>query len=156
YFRSHGPATIDDFAWWSGLPKKEIRKRLDAVPGLQSESIQQKIYWFATAETQIRSRNAVFLLPAYDEFLISYQDRSAILPEEKFRQVVSTNGIFRPIVVIKGKIAGLWKRTVQKDRVNIEMQAFSALSPQTRRAIDDAARSYGKFIGKPVQTTYVR
>src|SRR5699024_5760655 len=33
YFQSHGPATIDDFYWWSGLTKTDAKKAIKMIKG---------------------------------------------------------------------------------------------------------------------------
>ncbi len=62
-----------------------------------------------------KSCNTVHLLPAFDEYIIAYRDRSASLVFEHHKKAVSDNGIFRPIIVINGRVKGIWKRTVKKD-----------------------------------------
>ncbi|GHT22470.1 hypothetical protein FACS189430_04290 [Bacteroidia bacterium] len=116
YFTSHCPATLADFAWWSGLSMTEARQGMDAVKqDFVAETIGDKTYWIANSfKNSALVAKSVYLLPAFDEYLISYTDRSAALDSEHHRKAVSSNGVFRPIIVVDGKIAGLWKKTQNK------------------------------------------
>ena len=67
----------------------------------------------------------VYLLPAFDEFIISYKDRRAALPFENHIKAVSNNGIFRPVIVVNGQVVGIWKRTTKKDKVMVETDSLN-------------------------------
>ena len=124
YFTSRGPATLQDFVWWSGLPVSESRKALAMIkPDFIDETIDNQIYWFANSfSVSGFDRDLLYLLPAFDEFLISYKDRSASLPFEDQKKAVSSNGIFYPIIVLNGQVIGTWKRTIRKDKVMVEIK----------------------------------
>ncbi len=153
YFTSHGPATVKDFAWWSGLAAADVRKAMElAKPGLISESIGDEQYWFSGQSAGIASNaTSVHLLPAFDEFLISYKDRSSSLSLTHNRKAVSDNGIFRPIIVIDGQVAGLWKRTTKNDRVTIGTGFFHTPTPKQIKLVEAEAQAYGFFIGKKIE-----
>jgi hypothetical protein len=72
YFTTRGPATIDDFAWWSGLTKADAKRGVDAAAAhLEHESIEGRSYWFPAAERSVRSSSpSVHLLPNFDEYFI--------------------------------------------------------------------------------------
>jgi hypothetical protein len=105
YFSSHGPATLNDFTWWSGLSVHEARCALESTGSkFASKEIDGKTYWF----TEINSlpginQEEVYCLPAYDEFLIGYEDRTAVLTYEEFKKTVSNNGIFRPTIIVTAR-----------------------------------------------------
>lgn len=151
YFNSHGPATLSDFNWWSGLSIKDARTALEHVKSqLILETIGEETYWFSTEAVKANVAYEAHLLPAFDEFIISYRDRSAVLEQQHHARAVSTNGIFRPVVVVDGKVRGLWKRTVKKDTVLIEIELFSKLTAQEQQAVNAAAERFGSFLGKKV------
>jgi hypothetical protein len=147
YFTSHGPATLEDFDWWSGLSMTDARRALDMVKAnLSSVGVEGKTYWFAEVETKIKE--TAFLLPAFDEFIISYKDRSATMTFENHKRAVSSNGIFHPTVVVNGETIGTWKRTLKKNVVNIEMNYFATPKPASQTLIEAAAIRYGGFLEK--------
>ncbi len=109
YFSSCCPATLQDFAWWSGLSLIDARIALEMVKAdLVSEMIDSQTYW----------------LPAYDEFLISYKNRTASFLYVNDNKVISSNGIFRPVIVVNGQVAGIWKRTIKNDEVIVKSELF--------------------------------
>jgi hypothetical protein len=116
YFRSHCPATLQDFVWWSGLSLTEAKQGMEAVKSnFFSENINGQTYWIADSFNKIpKMKKATFLLPAFDEYIIAYRDRSAVLSSENFSKAVSSNGIFRPVIVVSGQVVGLWKKSNSK------------------------------------------
>jgi len=154
YFYSHCPATLQDFTWWSGLTAGDARQALQLVQDdLISETIGSQTFWmpgtFMIPEK--RKRPSVHLLPAFDEFVISYADRSAILTRENHRRSVSRNGLFRPVIVVNGQVTGLWKRTIAGDNLNIQTGFFEVHSNTLRNSIASAAKNLGRFMSlKPV------
>jgi hypothetical protein len=153
YFLSHGPATLSDFVWWSGLPVAEARKGLEmSKSALISKTIGSETYWFAGNITiPATLPDSIYLLPAFDEFLISYKNRSAVITLEDHRKAISDNGIFRPVVLVNGQISGLWKRTVKKDTIIIEPEYFRPHNKKEKLLIGKAAETFGHFSGKKVQ-----
>ena len=153
YFSSHGPATLRDFIWWSGLGITEARKALEMIKtGFHQETIGTDIYWFS--EPMKYDRNVtptVHLLPAYDEYLISYANRSAALAVVNNKKTISDNGIFRPVIVINGQVEGLWKRTTIKNLVKIETSHFQLHDPETVNGIKMEASRYGIFLDKKIE-----
>ncbi|MEP7337999.1 MAG: winged helix DNA-binding domain-containing protein [Acidobacteriota bacterium] len=152
YFTSHGPATLQDFIWWSGLAAAEAREGLElAKPHLVQEVIGGQTYWLApsTLVTKDASPTA-YLLPAYDEYTVAYKDRSAVLNPVYARQASTGNGIFNPIIVVDGQVAGTWKRMLKKDTLVITPSPFAKLTKAESRAIAAAASRYGKFLDASV------
>jgi len=155
YFTSHGPATLQDFSWWSGLSLTEAKSAFEQVKGgFTSEQTDGKVYWFDQSLASVsKGIKCTYFLPAYDEFMISYKDRSASLDPSATKATITNNGIFKPIIVIDGKVVGLWKRSIKKHSVLIETQYFNAGPKQQKRAISEAAKRYGEFLGMKVVIT---
>jgi hypothetical protein len=126
YFTSHGPAMAQDFAWWSGLTLADVHQGLDMVKDtLIQETVGDQSYWLAADGPVVKAPSpTAYLLPNYDEYLISYRDsRLAVEPEytELFR---AGNVIFSHFVVIDGRVVGSWKRTFEKKTVVITLRLF--------------------------------
>ena len=153
YFTSHCPATLQDFIWWSGLPITKVRHALEMVKSnFVAEIIGEQTFWLTNSFSISGSFNdSVYLLPAFDEFIISYKDRIASLPSENHVSAVSSNGIFRPIVVIDGQVSGLWKRSFKKDKVILETNMFHSIDSATNSRIEKASIHYGNFVNKKVE-----
>ena len=153
YFVSHGPATLKDFVWWSGLTMADARKGLDSIRSqLTSEVENGQTYWFADSTPARTSSPTVHLLPDYDEFTVGYTNRSAIFDLIHTNKLDSRGSeLAQYIIVLDGRIAGTWKRILKKNHVVIELVRFRTLTEAEDRAITDAAECYGKFLGLPVQ-----
>lgn len=150
YFLSHGPATARDFFWWSNLRAADARRAVEMVrKSLSEETIDGETYLCADAGTLPRTHGAtVHLLPAYDEFLISYKNRTAALAVEHHSKAFSSNGIFRPVIVMDGRVRGLWKRTINKEAVAIEAELFGGAAEGDMKLITKAAGAFAHFLGK--------
>lgn len=118
-------------------------------PTLISETIDSETYWYAEP-VSIPSPlpNSVYLLPAFDEYLISYKNRSAAITIDHHKKAISNNGIFRPVIVVNGQISGLWKRILKKDKVRIELDHFRPHNKNEERLIAKAAETFGLFLEK--------
>ncbi len=117
YFTSHGPATVRDFAWWSGLTVTAATKGLELVKkNFISEDINGQMFWMSDHTSIKIKTQAIYLLPAFDEYLVGYKDRSAALDTKYARDILTTNGIFNPSLIINGKVEGTWKRTIIKTK----------------------------------------
>jgi DNA glycosylase AlkZ-like len=154
YFTSRCPASLQDFIWWSGLPAKVARYALEQVKSVFSpETIDGSTYWFP-ADFIFPSLfpTSVFLLPTYDEFILSYTDRRASIPPglNQYMKVISDRGVFRPLFLVNGQVAGIWKRTIEKDSILVEIQPFSPLDPSIVGLIDLASTHYEFFSGKKI------
>lgn len=150
YFTSHAPATLHDFHWWSGLKMADARAGLEAVqPLLVQETIKDKTYWLPNDFREISTDAPTLqLLPAFDEFLVSYKDRSAALDAGRRVQTITGNGIFKPVIVDNGWVKGIWKRAFPNDKMTLEWAFFEdkhlANSALFRQAAERVARFYGK------------
>ena len=151
YFSSHGPATLRDFVWWSGLSISDARRGLEDIKNtLIAEMIDGQTFWMGSSIMPGESKST-WLLPAFDEFLISYTDRSAAIAIHHQSKAFTTNGIFKPVIVEDGNVTGTWKRTIQKDKIIIETHLFKTKSHAALSRISKAAKPFGKFLGKKVE-----
>jgi hypothetical protein len=156
YFTSHGPATLRDFAWWSGLSVPDSRKALEFTKDeLIFEITGDQTYWFTEKEGCKSSGSGdSFLLPAFDEFLISYRDRTASLHSLHHSKAVSNNGMFFPVIVKDGRVIGTWKRFIKPGYVIIEIDLFNDFKNETNIDIGKAMQQYGTFLQRNTQVIY--
>lgn len=153
YFTSHGPATLQDFVWWSGLSTSDARTGLEmAMPQLAQETIDGRAYWVSTSASQSQTPSpTAYLLPAFDEYLVGYRDRSAVLDPTHVKQTNAGGGMLSPTLVVDGQIAGTWKRTLKKSAVVIMLSLFRQLTKAEGQAAATAAGQYGAFLELPVE-----
>lgn len=149
YFKSRGPATVQDFAKWSGLAVAHARQGLEAVAAqFEQETIDGHTYWFAPLKPLAKTKAPIaHLLSIYDEYISSYKDRSAMVSEAHGAKLQSQGNALSYLVLINGQIVGTWKRTLKKHEVVITLDIFVRLTEAEQHAIALAAQQYGKFLG---------
>lgn len=136
YFTSHGPATMQDFVWWSGLTVKDAKLGVELIDRhLRTELVDEKTYLLQRANSSPQSSaHPAHLLPAYDEYNVAYKHREAGLG---------------PTVIVAGKAVGAWKATISKQMLTIAVTPSRALKKSETQAISQAANRYAGFLGLP-------
>ncbi|MEX2593660.1 MAG: winged helix DNA-binding domain-containing protein [Anditalea sp.] len=159
YFNSHGPATVYDFATWAGLMVTDARKGIEQVrANFEHTSIEGQTYWFPEPIKEASSEinpEEVWLLPAFDEILCGYKDRSAILHSANEKSTLLKNGIICAVIVANGKAAGTWKRVLKKDKVICEHHFFLAPSKALNIGFEQKAEEFSAFLGKKAQISFM-
>ncbi|MDR3058662.1 MAG: winged helix DNA-binding domain-containing protein [Prevotella sp.] len=142
YFQSHGPATLQDFIWWSGLTATECRRAVDLIKDdFIFEVIGEQIYIFHRASVPTKEVNLINLLPAFDEFIVSYKDRKETLHIDHHKKIITSPGIFQPSISKDGKTIGSWRKLPKKE-ISISTEHFYPCSKLTEKLINKAS---GKF-----------
>lgn len=146
YFISHGPATVKDFSWWSGLSLTEAKAGVESIrSSLLSEMVDGDTYWMNAPISPAHGRSTTHFLPAFDEFTVSYTDRTASISPEAAKLAITGYAIFNPTIVLKGQIVGIWKRSFAKAGVVIEQQLFPDVETLAEKPLKAAARRYAQF-----------
>jgi hypothetical protein len=151
YFRSHGPATVRDFVWWSGLPTADAKRGLEIVKA-RHEEVDGRFYWSVGGAPASRARGRlVHLLPIYDEYLVAYRDRDAVPHiSSADEQPAGWRGNFQHALVIGGQVAGTWRTTRNSAGLAVDVTAFRRLTKRERLAVDETAEHYRCFQDCPV------
>lgn len=149
YVTSHGPVTVRDYAWWSGLSMREAKEGLEMVrPVFAREVIDGRTYWFVESQPAgRRPSSSAYLLPNYDEYLIAYKDRGPVIHTASAADgVVRLRDAFFHHLVIDGRLAGSWRRTVKAGRVFIQVAPYQRLTSAAALAVAAARERYGRFM----------
>ena len=165
YFSSHGPATIRDYAWWSGLSIGEARTGVAMVRSvLEEATVDGVTYQFVGSRDYKRGRtddhspHAAHLLPNYDEYLIAYQDRDLAVPRPD--AAAAGQATARPELphhlIVEGRVAGSWRRRMTGRSVALEIALHRSLDQAGSQALGHQADRLSRFLGAPVETIYVR
>jgi hypothetical protein len=150
YFASHGPATAQDFAWWSGLTLTEARRGMALVEErFQRATRAGQTYWFSESPLPLPTlTQTVHLLPQYDEYTVAYKQRAIIrdpaFPNDPFLML-------GPVVVVDGRVMGSWKRARAKDGVTLTITLYRPLDGARRDELERAVERYGQFLGLPAR-----
>lgn len=150
YLLGHGPATIDDFRWWSSLRAADARAGFAAIgdelveesPGLWRHRSQRK----GAAETR-----TVHLLPSFDHYYLGYRDRSHVVTSEGAARM-SRGGFFFNFVAVNGGAVGLWKLTRTKGGYEVTIEPFARLP--SRSAIEHEVADIRRFLEAEVLLSY--
>jgi hypothetical protein len=155
YFFSRGPAGLADFGWWSGLSAADARAGLDMIQSaLVQETIAGKIYWHLKIEPSYPPADQAFFLPGFDEFLVSYKERSASITPEHMPLWTKSGAMFSPTLVLNGQVVGLWKRVIRAKSVLVMAQPFARLSSTHSDLFHSAALRYADFLGKTLELVF--
>jgi hypothetical protein len=156
YFTGHGPATLQDLVWWSGLTVADIKAGIEMVQSkLSQEDIDGATYYFADAA--VRKPSNALLLPVYDEYTVAYKERHLLLDEKAAKSLKQINNlVFTNTVVIDGSVVGVWRRTIKKEKTLIEINPLIKLATAQKEDIEAAAERYGKFIGLKPEVVYTK
>lgn len=138
YFRSHGPASLEDFVWWSGLNVSDCRK---GIAALGDELILEKwkgIHFYIHKDSRSRGfcSGSVLLLPAYDEYLIGYKSRDVVLKEEHRHHAHDNKGIFHHVVALDGEIVGNWHPSKKDGGISIFKEGVTLPEEATIKSLE--------------------
>jgi hypothetical protein len=154
YFATRGPATVQDFAWWSGLTVGDAKRGIEAVDAsFARTTVGTRTFWFTgDAPGSKGMAPAVHLLPNYDEYFIGHKDRSAIGERVAASKISApSDAYFAHLVIVNGQLVGDWKRIPTGRRMTVALRLLAKVTARERRAIDVQAARYGEFIGVPVE-----
>ncbi|MFC8796750.1 winged helix DNA-binding domain-containing protein [Promicromonospora sp. NPDC057138] len=154
YFASRGPATPDDLAWWLGLPKVPVRTAVAALRDARPDTVAEVVIdgkpmlvgrdasgLSGDAAPEIAEPAGVVLVPGFDEIVLGYQDRELVADAEAMRTVVPfTNGVFRPAVLLDGRLVGTWRRAPKRDEAPVEL--VPGIRAPARKAVDAAVAAW--------------
>ncbi|MBE7178845.1 MAG: winged helix DNA-binding domain-containing protein, partial [Mucilaginibacter polytrichastri] len=133
-------------SWWSGLTLGEVRSALDLVRAhLIAEKTGDKIYYLKEAPAPGLKNESTYFLPAFDEFLVGYADRSASLHLKHNKNIITNNGMFFPTIIVNGQVTGLWKKTRIKETTGIEPAYFLKKNALKKSILKEASKQYAAF-----------
>jgi hypothetical protein len=150
YFTSHGPATLQDFAWWTGLLMKDAASAIDAARPSLVEEAHDGQHVFSSADAPRAGWRApqAALLPPWDEYVVAYQDRRAVVDDDTIDRLKTVGSA---VLLVDGRVRGFWKRAASARGVRVSLELAAPLSAAERRAVDKALRRYGRFLGQPAE-----
>jgi nicotinamide mononucleotide (NMN) deamidase PncC len=154
YFRSHGPATLKDFAGWTGLTLADARAGLAGNDGRLSQArVGEETCWLASSLADeagsVADSRRLLALPGFDEFMLGYKDRSMHVPPGAMDRIVpGGNGVFRATLVSGGVVVATWRRTLTATTVRIEVEPLAPLSARQRASATRALSAYARYLDR--------
>lgn len=149
YFRSHTPATLQDFIWWSGLLATEARQAIYLLGTSLTAETWNGQTWYLHEDSRTSLKNvasSLHLLPSYDEYLLGYKDRTDVLPKEHYPKAFTNNGLFFPIILSNGEVTGNWSKPAKKGGKLIAHSFFRSEIPTEDALLNQGKETYLRFI----------
>ena len=153
YFRSHSPAGFEDFCWWTGLTIAQNRKAVEQI-ATELEEVQvegQKMFIYngspgiCDCTTHTAQEKNVMLLPPYDEYLIGYKSRWVSLDKRHEGKAHNSFGIFKPVILHKGRVVGNWRASIDKGTRKVETEVFANKRSVGARKLQKAIEAFRDF-----------
>ncbi len=148
YFQSHGPATMKDFAWWSGLTSADVKRGIELnTLTLHSDQVEEKKYYFFPVLPK-PTKGDLYLLPNYDEYTIAFKERELFFDPEKSKKLppVGRAVAFSHTMVKDGRIIGMYRREVAKNTIVITPKFFNTPTKEETEGLEKAGEKYEKFL----------
>lgn len=146
YFTGHGPATVQDLCRWAAVGVREVRAALPHVRDrLESVTVEGTEHLMdpSTPDRLAAARaeaDGVLLLPGFDEYVLGYADRTAVLPAEHAGRIVpGGNGVFRPTVVRGGQVVGVWRWAGRGTARRVTAEPFTRFPGPVASAVEELA-----------------
>ena len=147
YFRSHSPASLEDFVWWSGLPKTQCKKALNLIANeIEETKVEEEtMYLYHNTLDCPDYAKMVLLLPPYDEYLIGYKSRWVALEKKHTAKAHNNFGIFKPVILHEGRVVGNWKASIDKQAANLITELFAEKSKVKQQSLQEAINRFMEF-----------
>ena len=156
YLAGHGPATLRDFAWWSGLTLGDARIARDVAGDAlatfdDSRFVTADAGWPADPDAAAPRPRSGLVLAAFDEYFLGYADRDPVCePAFAARIVPGGNGVFQPLLVERGRVVGTWRRGQGRAASTVTLEGFDAASELNPSRFSGSVRAWAKFFGHPL------
>lgn len=145
YLRAHGPALLGDFSWWAGLPKGTAAQAREGA-GDRIVDLGDGLLGVAEAPPRRSVSPEVLALPPFDEYYLSYADRSVSCPPDFMRDIGPTmNGLVRPILVRGGEVVGTWSQSMAAGKHHLE-PVPTLFTPAPASEVDEALARFRRFL----------
>jgi hypothetical protein len=151
FFSTRGPAQLEDFCWWANVNKTDAKFALEHFDNqIVKSQIEDFTYYEFENQTEGKCPE-LLLIPAFDEWLISYTNRRFSVNEADTTLVLSSNGIFWPVILHKGRAIGTWSRVVKPKKVVVMLKMFNSEVSLNPELIQLAIKTLVNFYEKPVE-----
>jgi Winged helix DNA-binding domain len=151
YLGAFGPATDDDFAYWSGLPLGEVRLGLRSIAGEIEEAKlgDRTLLSLRKGRVRLPKEGQVRMLGAFDTYMLGYRDRGFAVPKHGLAAVkAGGGGWIRPVIVEDGRVIGGWRSKRKGDALEIEVKLYEPSSGALRQAIEAEVADIARFEGR--------
>jgi Winged helix DNA-binding domain len=155
YLRAFGPATVTDFMGWTQMRLSDAReiwaREEDAFVPVDVEGWPASILRRDLPELEEATidRPNVRILPYFDSFLMGHMGRGHLVEPANHRKVYRNQGWVAPVLLVNGRVQGVWNHVQKGERLSVRVDAFGRLTKPISSAIKDESREFGRFLGCP-------
>lgn len=161
YLAAYGPATREAYARWLGTSSAAHAGRL--LTRLGEEVVETELegtrVWARAADLdELRAaepEGVVRLLPAFDAYVVAApRDAPAVLDPALRSRVYRPQGWLSPVLLVDGRIAGVWRHERAGDAVAVAIEPFGDLPADVRAAAEAEAGRLASFLGGPLDLAW--
>ena len=160
YLRAYGPATLTDFAHWSGISMPEVRPlralleaELAEIPGDKKNCLLLRED-VAVLNSGPAAKASIRLLPNFDSYLLAHRDKDHLLSANHYKRVYRNQGWISPVLLIDGAVAGVWSYKPQGKRLSVEIEPFGMLAKAERAGIEQEAERLALFFESDLEIRF--
>jgi hypothetical protein len=152
YFKSRAPATAADFSTWSGLTLTDCNRGLESIKNEVRPITMDDIKYYCLKDTALDRKiiPGMYFLPIYDEYIMGYKDRSAIL---EYTNSLEDKPSFKYdcMIIDNGQIIGTWRRAITTKKIELHYDLFKEPTNAQKKRLDKALGQFSQFYGLPVE-----
>jgi hypothetical protein len=151
YLAAYGPASAVDFGRWLENPTKARDLLRASADELSEVEVEGRRAWVLTSDLPVitagRRPGCVRLLPAFDQYVTGMRPREAFVPADRMRRVYPPQGFVSPVLLVDGRVAGIWSHESRSGAIRVEVEPFEALRPKVRQALGAEVERLAAFLG---------
>jgi hypothetical protein len=153
FFTAHGPATLQDFTWWSSLLMTDAKEAV-ALARLQSVAVDGVLFYFNELTQFHLPKPIVHILPNFDEYTVAYKFRQPFYAGLSSYQPTPED-LSHHIITLNGKLAGSWKWSLDEKQCSVQLNLFHKFTSSQKSALDASSRHLERFLERPVVVSKV-
>lgn len=157
FLNTYGPATIDEFARWVGLEPSDAKRVFKSLADeIEEVEVEGWKAWMLTTGSlekinAVDSHPTVRLLPNFDLYTLAVARHSQyVLPEQHKGRVYRPQGWISPVVLVDGRIEGVWKYEKKRSQIDVQVEMFAHPTSTVKEGIEAEAERLGEFLGGEV------
>jgi hypothetical protein len=161
YLRAYGPATREEFArWWGMQPATAGRILKTSADELEEVEVEGHAAWALAGDVaamrKAMLRSPARLLPAFDSYVAGSRPKASLVDRRYEARVFRQAGWISPVVLVDGKVAGVWSHERAGQGLSVSVEPFGTLPAARRREVAGEADRLGRFLGAPARVAWIR
>jgi Winged helix DNA-binding domain len=98
---------------------------------------------------------SVRLLPAFDQYVVMATRHAERLMPGPFKdRVYRPQGWLSPVVLVDGRMAGIWRQQAKGRRLLVAVEPFAKLSPRAIRGVGEEAERLAAWSGAGLELSW--